>query len=392
MKTPTRRALALSGIGLIVAAAFAWIVATQGPLAPVKVTVAAAREASLPQSIFGIGTVEARRSYNLGPTAAGRVARVAVDHGDAVAPGQLLAEMDPVDLDERQRAFDAAAARAVQLARAAEAAHEEATSRARLAQASAQRYADLRHRNFVSGEAADAKQHEANAAAAALSAAKATQEATREDVRRTAAERAGSGKARAQLRLVSPVAGVVSARLAEPGTTLVAGQAVLQVIDPTSLWVRARIDQGRSAGLAVGQPVHIALRSRPGSALAGRIARVDLIGDAVTEERLVYAGFDAPPAGLSLGELAEVNIELAPVERALTIPSAAVKRSGREAGVWLLRDGQAAYQAVTTGAASRDGLVQVLTGLAAGDAVIVHSSRALTADLRVKAVERLVAP
>lgn len=63
--------------------------------------------------------------------------------------------------------------------------------------------------------------------------------------------------------------GVVTARLAEPGSTVVAGQAVIQVIDPASLWLRVRIDQGRSSGLALGLPAEVTLRSRPGESSPG---------------------------------------------------------------------------------------------------------------------------
>jgi HlyD family secretion protein len=366
------------------------VVATQGPLAPVKVTVASAAETTLPRSLFGIATVEARRSYAIGPTVAGRVARVLVDQGDRIAGGQLLAEMDPVDLEARQAAGAAAAARAGDLARSAQAALVEATSRARLAQASAERYADLRRKNFVSQEAADAKTHEAAAGSAARDAAAAALAAAREEVRRAQSDALGLDKNRAHLRLLSPVAGVVIARQAEPGSTVVAGQAVLQVIDPTSLWLRLRIDQGRSTGLAAGLPADIALRSRPGEVLKGHVERVDLVGDAVAEERIANVVFDATPPMPAIGELAEVTLRLPPVDKALAVPAAAVKRIGKKDGVWRVVAGRAQFTEVTPGAVSADGQAQVLAGLAAGDEVIVHSSQPLTADLRVKVVAALV--
>jgi HlyD family secretion protein len=55
----------------------------------------------LTPAVFGIGTVQARRSWIVGPTTAGRVLSVRADVGDAVKAGQLLADMDPVDLDQR---------------------------------------------------------------------------------------------------------------------------------------------------------------------------------------------------------------------------------------------------------------------------------------------------
>jgi len=383
MKTLTRRNIVIAALLAAFLAVFGWIVATRGPLAPVRVTVAKAAEARLERSLFGIATVEARRVHAIGPTVAGRVARVLVDQGDQVAGGQLLAEMDPVDLEARRAAGSAAAARAGDLVRSAEAGLAEAASRAQLAQASAERYADLRRRNFVSREAADAKAHEAAAARAGRDAATAALAAAREEVRRTQADLAGTTRNAAHLRLTSPVAGIVSARLGEPGSTVVAGQPVVQVIDPAAIWLRVRIDQGRSAGLAAGLPAEIVLRSRPGEVLRGRVERIDLVGDAVAEERIANVAFDALPAGLAIGELAEVTLRLPPVEKALAIPAAALARRGTTDGVWLPADGRARFAPVVAGTVSADGLIEVRRGLSAGQEVIVHAGRLLANDMRI---------
>lgn len=383
MKTLTRRNIVIAALLAAFLAVFGWIVATRGPLAPVRVTVAKAAEARLERSLFGIATVEARRVHAIGPTVAGRVARVLVDQGDEVAAGQLLAEMDPVDLEARRAAGSAAAARAGDLVRSAEAGLAEAASRAQLAQASAERYADLRRRNFVSREAADAKAHEAAAAEAGRDAATAALAAAREEVRRTQADLAGTVRNAAHLRLTSPVAGIVSARLGEPGSTVVAGQPVVQVIDPAAIWLRVRIDQGRSAGLAAGLPAEIVLRSRPGEVLRGRVERIDLVGDAVAEERIANVAFDALPAGLAIGELAEVTLRLPPLEKALAIPAAALARRGTTDGVWLPADGRARFAPVVAGTVSADGLIEVRRGLSAGQEVIVHAGRLLANDMRI---------
>lgn len=389
MKIPSRRHLGLGTLAAAFVAAFGWIVATQGPLAAVKVTVEQAREARLERHLFGIATIEAKRSYAIGPTVAGRVARVLVDHGDAVKAGQLLAEMEPVDLEARLAAGTAAAASAAQRAQSAEAALAEAVSRVQLTKNSADRYADLRKRNFVSQEAADAKTYEATAARANRDAAAASLAAAQQDVRRAQSEVAGTGQSRAHLRLLSPVDGVVTARLAEPGSTVVAGQAVVQVIDPAGLWLRMRVDQGRSNGLAVGLPAEIALRSRPGERFAGRVERVDWVGDVVTEERIANVVFDQLPPGLAIGELSEVTLRLPTIDKALTIPAAALQRRGNQSGIWQPHDGRARFVPITPGAMSADGLLEIRQGLTGGDAAIVHSTRPLAADARIKVVDRL---
>lgn len=384
------RKAALAGAAIGSVLLLGWLAASQGPLALPKVTLAKVESGPLVASTFGIGTVEARRSYALGPTLASRVTRVLVDHGDAVRAGQLLAELDPVDLEDRVASGGFAAERASSAIRAAEAQLAEAESRAQLAASSARRSAELRAKGFVSQEATDAKVHEANAAKAAADAAAAQLAVSRRDRERALADAAGVGKLRAQARLVSPVDGVVSARLVEPGTTVVAGQAVLQVIDPASLWIKARIDQGQAGGVRAGQPAEIVLRSDSKRVYHGQVQRVDWMSDAVTEERIVNVGFSVRPEGISVGELVEVTIRTAELANVRSVPAAAVKRLEREDGVWQFSGGRVAFRPVSVGITTLDGRSQIIKGLESGDEVVVHSERALKPDARVKAVASIV--
>jgi len=390
MKTMTSGKRVVAVAALLALAGFVWVVATQGPMAPVRVTTAQAEEATLAPTVFGIGTIEARRSHLLGPTAAGRVLRVLVDQGEAVRAGQPLAEMDPVDLDLRIEAARAARLRAREGAAAAQAQLAEAGSRARLAAATVVRYEQLHAQKFYSADAVEAKRHEGQAAAAAEQAARASLAAAQAEAQRAAAELDGVQRQRGQLRLLAPADGVVAARHADPGTTLVAGQALLTIVDPGELWLRARIDQGRAGAIAVGQPATVVLRSRPGAPIAGRVERLGWISDAVAEERIVEIGFAAAQPGVSIGELAEATVQLPPVA-GLAVPSASIRRGEAGATVWREVDGRARRQAVAVGAADAAGRTQIVAGLAKGDTVIVHSVRPLAEDLRVKAVPSLQA-
>jgi HlyD family secretion protein len=100
-------------------------------------------EHALTPALFGIGTVESRYTYRIGPTAAGRIKQVAVQVGDRVQQGQLLGEMDPVDLDDRIAAQGAALKRAESIVQAAEAQVREASTRKAYAENQANRYKQL---------------------------------------------------------------------------------------------------------------------------------------------------------------------------------------------------------------------------------------------------------
>lgn len=391
MKLPRpspRQVIVVAAVLLLLAGA-AVVARRSGPFAPVRVTVTQPAQADVAPVLFGIGTVEARRSHLVGPTTAARVLRVLVDVGDAVQAGQLLAEMDPVDLDARAAAAGSAAERGQSAQRSAEAQVADARSRQALAAAEAVRYQDLLRQNFVSSSVVDSKQQALKSADAQLAAAESALAAARQDVARLGAERQAVGQQRANLRLLAPADGVVTAREAEPGSTVVAGQAVLRLQQPGSLWVTTRFDQARATGLTNGLSAQIRLRSAPERALPGRVARVEPVADSVTEERIAQIGFDAAPAGVSTKEMAEVTVALPVVTQARVLPNAALKTQQGRAGVWVLDGERLRFAPVRTGARGPDGAVQILDGLPADARVVVYSERALAADTRVRVVDQL---
>lgn len=392
MKTigPIRwRHVGLILLAAVVLAAFGFVVARTGPLAPVRVTVTQAQTARIAPALFGIGTVEARRAFAIGPTQAARVLSVAVDVGDTVRAGQVLARMDPVDLDARLGALDASIARARSAVDSAAAQQRDAAARLAVARIEARRYVSLGAKDFVSASAVEARSQAQTSAQAAVAAAHATNAGALAEVARLQAERAALAEQRTALDLVAPVDGIVTARDAEPGDTTVAGQAVLRLIDPASLWVKTRIDQGRSGGLAADLPARIVLRADAHSEHAGHVARVELLSDSVTEERIAQVAFDAVPRGVTVGEMAEVTIALPTVDAAVAVPNAAVRTLGETRGVWRIDGGTLQFVAVRTGASSLDGAVQIVDGLAAGDTVVVHAERDLNEDADIRVVESL---
>ena len=383
------RRLVLGLLGVVLIAAMVYVVMRAGPLAPIRVTVVQAAEGRLTPALFGIGTVEARRSYLIGPTVAGRVRTVAVDVGDTVKASQLLAEMDPVDLDERTAALDASVARADSAMAAANAQRRDAQARKELAAVNARRYVELGQQNFISAGAVEVRLQEQASADAIVSASDANMTAARQDQQRLVAERAGMRQQRANVRLLAPADGVVTSRDAEPGSTVVAGQAVLRVIEPSSLWVKVRLDQARSAGLAAGLSAQVVLRSNPGRAIAGKVARVEAVSDSVTEERVALVSFDQAPASLSVGEIAEVTLSLPSTENAVLLPNAAIKRMQSQTGVWVIDAGALRFVPVRIGQSTLDGQVQVLDGLKPGTTVVVHSEKDIGANSHIKVVDSL---
>ena len=387
--TMSRRGWTLLAVLVPLLLLFAWVAFRSGPLAPINVAVAQVEERSISPAMFGIGTVEARYTQKVGPTAAGRVTMVAVDVGDTVQAGQLLAQIDPIDLDQRIDAAAGGTARSAALEQAAVAQIADANARVVLARSVAARTEELKRGGWVTDAMVDQRRQELAAAQAGLAAAQANRSAATMDRGRLGAERSALVEQRANLRFVAPRAGLVVRRSVEPGTTVVAGQSVVEIIDPAQLWINVRFDQTQSAGLAAGLPVRIALRSRPDTPLDGVIERVEPMADALTEEVLAKARFSVTGTLPSVGELAEVTVALPARTRTLAIPNAAVHRIDGQLGVWVIRDGDLVFAPVRIGAQDLSGWVQILGGLTKNERIVLHSARALSASSRFSIVDAL---
>lgn len=376
MKIPhlQTRTKALLAVVLPLAALFIYVALSSGPLASIPVAVARVESRALSPAVFGVGTAEARYTYKIGPTAAGRLLHLEAQVGQRVRPGQVLGEMDPVDLEERIRSQAASFTRTQALLREADARHAHAASQLK-------RYEQLAAVGMVSQEMLHGKRQDLQITEAAIAAAKA-------DLARVQSDEQALAAQRTSLRLRAPVEGVVTARNADPGTTVIAGQAVVEVIDPRTVWVNVRLDQLNAAGLREGLPARIQLRSRADEQLAGRVLRLEPKADAVTEETLAKVSFDVLPDPLPpMGELAEVTVLLPALPPAPVIPNSAIRREQGRTGVWQVVNGAVRFVPVSLGASDLDGHVQVRSGLKTGDEVITYSERALSAQARIKVVD-----
>lgn len=381
------KSLALASVGLILVVLLAYVALRAGPLAPIEVTVEQVASKALQPALFGIGTVEARFTHKIGPTVAGRIKRVDVQVGDSVKAGHLLGEMDPVDLDDKIAGQEATVKRAQASVLAVEAQVQEVAARKAFAQVQSQRYALLLASHSVSEEGASIKRQELEIAHASFAAVQANLDASRQELLRARADREGLLRQRMNLRLISPIDGTVSRRDADAGTTVVAGQSVVEVIEPQSVWVNVRFDQQRSQGLTVPLPAKIVLRSRTGEPLEGRLVRVEPHADAVTEEVLAKVEITLRPSVMPpIGELAEVSVAL-PAQTVLPVVSnASLQRVDGRLGVWVIGNDQLNFVPVKTGVSDLEGQVQILHGLSGGERVVVYSHKALKASSRIKVV------
>ena len=370
------RTIALILIAIPLLLFFLYSLFRSGPLAAIPVTVAKVENKAISPALFGIGTVEARHTFKIGPISAGRLLKLDVDVGDHVKAGQVLGEMDPVDLDDKIQAQAAAL-------KQSEAQRTDATTRRNYAKTQAKRYEQLLAVRSTSEENYLTKQNEYLLSEAGLNAAE-------QQLARIRSDYEGLLSQRKNIKLIAPTDAIVTARKADPGTTLVAGQAALELTDPKTIWINTRFDQINSKGLKSGLPAKIVLRSDKNNVIDGRIYRVDLLADSITEELTAKIVFDPglekiPP----LGELTEVTVGLPETTATKTINNASIRHQDSKIGVWQVQDGKLTFTPVKLGAVDLNGTIQILDGLDDQAQVVLYSQQALTKNSRITIVDRI---
>jgi len=182
----------------------------------------------------------------------------------------------------------------------------------------------------------------------------------------------------AQTVIHAPIAGVVYGLAARPGAYLNIGDLVANVGQTVRLRVRVYVDEPELGRVEEGQPVTINWDALPGRAWEGTVERkpANIVALGSRQVGEVLCTIDNPGRVLLPGTNVDAHIRTATVVSALTIPKECLRRDANGVGVFALRGGRLAWQAVTTGVSSVT-RVQILEGLAAGDAVALPTELTL---------------
>ncbi len=325
------------------------------------------------------GTIQAQTEINQSFRIDGRLVERAVDIGDNVKPGQLIARLDPQNEES-----------ALQSARA-----QLAGANAQLVEARANynRMAELVVENAVSRAQYDQ--------------AKALLQSAEAQVLSVQGQVNLAQNRLSYTRLFADVAGVVTARGPEPGEVVSAGRMVVQVAregardavfdvpaqikDAAPLDPKIAVNLGRE-GKSVAAPdssrdLAIALAMNPKVTATGRVREVAPRADPVTGTFAVRVRLINPPAAMRLGSTVtgRMRLEGSP---GISLPSSAMMRADGKTAVWIVdpKASTVSLRSIALGATDAT-TVQVTSGLNAGDVVVTAGVQALRPGQKVRLIE-----
>ncbi len=181
------------------------------------------------------------------------------------------------------------------------------------------------------------------------------------------------GQTQRLIDVYAPRPGVVLEMNVREGAHAHPSMVVMTIADLREVWVIADLFEDDAGVIEADQAVHMLSPAQPGRMWHGRVEYVYPTVDPTSRSIPVRMRFDNADGALRPEAFVNVRIEVAPRENVLSVPAEAVIRTGQSERV-ILALGEGRYQParVTTGSEAR-GQVEILSGLAAGERVVVSS-------------------
>jgi RND family efflux transporter MFP subunit len=318
-----------------------------GPLATL-ITVAKAEPRTLELVEESVGSLENFLDPKVGAEVAGRVVRVHGFVGKKVQRGDLLAEIDPVDLEIQARADGAEVGRLEALV-----ANQERII------ANQQK---LVEKAFISQNALDESIAQGKAVRESLAAARAKLDANRNALRKT--------------RVVAPIDGEVEVQVVAVGDYVKVGDPMFQLVGTQRLHAHLPFPESAAPRLRLGQPVRITSPLVPDLVVQAKIDEIRPTITATSRALDVIVKF-ASDGRLRGGGTVNAEVVTGRKPDAIVVPEHAVVLRPAGKVVYLVEDGKAVQRVVQTGV-KQAGVVEITAGLAAGETIAVDGAGFLT--------------
>ncbi|MFA7331627.1 MAG: efflux RND transporter periplasmic adaptor subunit [Candidatus Delongbacteria bacterium] len=300
--------------------------------------------------VSAVGSIEAFEIVQITARVPGAVERVLFREGQVVAAGQPLVEIEP----ERYRLLVEEASAALEKARAALAEAEAGLNR--------RDGANDRNPGLIAGEEVESWRTRVATAKAELR----SREATLAQTVRNADDS----------RACAPFAGAIQTRDVQTGRYVQPGALLATLVRREPLLLRFQVPEGEASRLRPGLVARFQVRNQPGG---GQARLVHVAESAREDTRMVDVTAEVlrPDPALRPGSFAEISVPVGSSANSPVIPQTAVRPSERGFLAYVIKNGKAQERVLELGLRTAEGLVEVRSGLAPAESLVVRGAEAL---------------
>ena len=361
---------------------------------PIEVETGSVVRGAMRVTIDQEGETRAKDRFVISSPVEGRLLRVGFDDGDPVKQKEVVARIDPLPLNQRERE------EVVARVESAEAALQQVKARAakaredkEQAQRDRNRAEQLSQEKVISSQALELARNEAITSAEEFEAAQHSVQVAASDLKIARAGLvsidAARGKPAPLIELRSPVSGRVLRVLEKSERVVQAGTPIAILGEPDKIEIVADVLSTDAVKIQPGAPVRLVgwggehpLRARVRLVEPYGFTKVSALG--VEEQRVnVISDFVDPPGPLGDGYRVECEITVWSSENVLKVPMSSVFRRGEGWNAFVIENGRAKAKDIEIGHRNETE-VEILKGLAEGEDVILHPSNQVSDGVRVR--------
>jgi RND family efflux transporter MFP subunit len=338
-----------------------------------KVNVVAVERSAGRSELVLPGSIQAVTEAPILARSNGYVKRRLVDIGDRVSAGQLVAELEAPELIQMLHQAQAALEQTKSAVEQATANLQQSRTNERLAQVTAQRWANLFQRGVVSRQENDTYQAQYDSQKANTQALEKAVAAARSNVAAAEANVARLTELKGFSRVRAPFAGVITVRNVDTGVLVTEGSTLLFRIAQTNrLRTYLNLPQAEASSVRTGQAATLTIPDLPGRKFPGSVTRTANALDPATRTLLTEVQVANPDGALMPGMYADVDLTTARKEPPLLIPgdTLVVRSDGPQVAV-VAPDRSVHYQLIQLGRDFGD-RIEVVSGLQLGQQVVVN--------------------
>jgi membrane fusion protein, multidrug efflux system len=281
-----------------------------------------------PVSVTAVGTLRSDESVIVRSEQSGRIVKFNFREGQPVKKGQLLVQLD----DSVTRA---------ELG--------QANANLKLAKAKFDRAAELKERNFISGQAKDEAENALRVAEASVKLIEA---------------RLG------RFNIEAPFSGTIGLRAVSEGDYVKDGQDIVNLEKTDPIKVDFKVPELFQSKVRVGQSLAVTLDSVAGKTFTGNVYAVNPLLDAAGRAVVLRAQLNNRDGGLKPGMFARVRLTLSETGTAIVVPEQAVFMQGEDQVMYRVVDGRAQRTKVEVGQ-RREGKAEIVQGISASDTIVL---------------------
>ncbi|WP_075856716.1 efflux RND transporter periplasmic adaptor subunit [Rhizobium hainanense] len=209
------------------------------------------------------------------------------------------------------------------------------------------------------------------------------------ELRALQAEEAEARRALDDAVVTAPFDGIVNSRKINPGQAVSINTELFEIVDIAKLDLAALLPPQESAGLSIGQMAEIEIEGLPDKPLSARLDRISPATVDGSRSLQVYLRLEQAAAGLRGGMFGHGALRIESHDDILAVPAAAITREGGETFIRMISDGAMRRQPITLGNARiGEDLVEVRSGLNEGDHIITVPLKDVASGTPVKIAGR----